>query len=241
MENPSLPSAPPAGPARYGLILLAVALAALGILVSLHVPAFEADSAIHAEGLDDAYISYRYAANLLAGHGLVFNPGERIEGFSNLLWVLAAAGLLTFCPPEGLHLAICLLSTLLAVGGLLVFHQEIRRRSGDFLALVAASLWAFYPFLWIWIGSGLETVAVILVQLLIWRSLSRGQAEPEWKALFVYFSLIVLLRADGFVLVVLAAFHFLLDRQPRRARRRPWRFSPSAFSTTATCGRPPTT
>jgi arabinofuranosyltransferase len=219
MENPSLPSAPPAGPARYGLILLAVALAALGILVSLHLPAFEADSAIHAEGLDDAYISYRYAANLLAGQGLVFNPGERIEGFSNLLWVLAAAGLLTFCPPQSLHLAICLLSTLLAIGSLLVFHGEMRRRSGDFVALVAAGLWAFYPFLWISIGSGLETVAVVLLQLLVWRSLSRGGERPEWKALFAFFSLIVLLRADGFVLVLLAAGHFLANSQPRRALR----------------------
>ena len=33
----------------------------------------------HAVGpqYDDAYTSYRYAANLVAGHGLVFNPGER--------------------------------------------------------------------------------------------------------------------------------------------------------------------
>ncbi|HNS73548.1 MAG TPA: hypothetical protein PKI81_09100, partial [bacterium] len=38
--------------------------------------------------LDDAFISYRYARHLVEGHGLVFNPGERVEGFSNLLWVL---------------------------------------------------------------------------------------------------------------------------------------------------------
>ena len=37
---------------------------------------------------DDAYISFRYAANLAAGHGLVFNPGERVEGYTNLLWTL---------------------------------------------------------------------------------------------------------------------------------------------------------
>ena len=42
---------------------------------------------------DDAFISFRYAENLLAGHGLVYNPGERVEGFSNLLWVLLIAAL----------------------------------------------------------------------------------------------------------------------------------------------------
>jgi len=35
---------------------------------------------------DDAYISYRYVANFLNGHGLVFNIGERIEGFTNFSW-----------------------------------------------------------------------------------------------------------------------------------------------------------
>lgn len=42
---------------------------------------------------DDAFISLRYSENLLLGHGLVWNPGERVEGYSNLLWVLLSAGL----------------------------------------------------------------------------------------------------------------------------------------------------
>lgn len=41
---------------------------------------------------DDSFIGLRYARNLLRGHGLVFNPGERVEGISNLLWVLLLAG-----------------------------------------------------------------------------------------------------------------------------------------------------
>lgn len=48
--------------------------------------------------LDDAFISLQYARNLAEGRGLVFNPGERVEGFSNPLWVfllsaLGAAGM----------------------------------------------------------------------------------------------------------------------------------------------------
>ena len=42
---------------------------------------------------DDAFISFRYARNLLEGHGLVFNPGEYVEGYSNFLWVLELAAL----------------------------------------------------------------------------------------------------------------------------------------------------
>ena len=42
---------------------------------------------------DDAFISFRYARNLLEGHGLVYNPGEYVEGYSNFLWVLELAAL----------------------------------------------------------------------------------------------------------------------------------------------------
>ncbi|RME21481.1 MAG: hypothetical protein D6798_18055, partial [Deltaproteobacteria bacterium] len=41
--------------------------------------------------LDDAYITFRYADNLVAGHGIVFNPGERVEGYTNFLWLLLLA------------------------------------------------------------------------------------------------------------------------------------------------------
>jgi hypothetical protein len=40
---------------------------------------------------DDAFISFRYADNLVRAHGLVFNVGERVEGYTNLAWTLWAA------------------------------------------------------------------------------------------------------------------------------------------------------
>lgn len=42
---------------------------------------------------DDSFISLRFAARLLAGEGLSWTDGEVVEGYSNLLWVLACAGL----------------------------------------------------------------------------------------------------------------------------------------------------
>ena len=51
---------------------------------------------------DDAYIGFRYVRNLVEGHGLVFNPGEYVEGYTNFLWLLELAALwaLTGIPPE---------------------------------------------------------------------------------------------------------------------------------------------
>jgi hypothetical protein len=37
---------------------------------------------------DDAFISYRYVENFIQGNGLVFNSGERVEGYTNFLWII---------------------------------------------------------------------------------------------------------------------------------------------------------
>lgn len=41
---------------------------------------------------DDAFITFRYAKNLAMGNGLVFNPGERVEGYTDFLWGVLLAG-----------------------------------------------------------------------------------------------------------------------------------------------------
>jgi hypothetical protein len=38
--------------------------------------------------LDDAFISFRYVENFVTGHGLVYNIGERVEGYTNFLWIM---------------------------------------------------------------------------------------------------------------------------------------------------------
>lgn len=40
---------------------------------------------------DDAFISFRYARNLASGRGLTWNAGERVEGYTNFIWVLLMA------------------------------------------------------------------------------------------------------------------------------------------------------
>ncbi len=60
---------------------------------------------------DDAFISFRYAENLVRGEGLVFNPGERVAGFTNLLWtILIAFGIRVGFDPIGFSWALGLLS-----------------------------------------------------------------------------------------------------------------------------------
>jgi hypothetical protein len=63
-------------------------------------------------GIDDANIFFTYASNLAEGEGFVYNQGgERVEGFTSLLWTLiCAVAFLVSARPEPLLLGI---STLL--------------------------------------------------------------------------------------------------------------------------------
>ncbi len=63
------------------------AVAALSAILAVFV--FQAVSLNFTQ--DDAYISFRYVKNLIAGHGLVFNPGQRVEGYTNFLWIMIIA------------------------------------------------------------------------------------------------------------------------------------------------------
>ncbi|MFT5284173.1 MAG: hypothetical protein ACI8TQ_000329 [Planctomycetota bacterium] len=41
--------------------------------------------------IDDSFISFRYARNFVADHGLVFNAGDPVEGYTNFLWTIVTS------------------------------------------------------------------------------------------------------------------------------------------------------
>jgi hypothetical protein len=69
--------------------------------------------------VDDAYISLQYAKNWASGQGLVFNPGEKVEGYTNFLWVAVLAPLwpLSGHDPTAMARASTWLAIVLAVIG----------------------------------------------------------------------------------------------------------------------------
>jgi hypothetical protein len=55
---------------------------------------------------DDAYISLRYAENFVAGHGLVYNEGEYVEGYTNFLWTILVSLFMWLTPVEAPLIAV---------------------------------------------------------------------------------------------------------------------------------------
>lgn len=138
-------------------------LAALAVAVL-----FAALVAHHAFMGDDAYICFRYARNLVDGHGLVYNPGwEPVEGYTTFLWVVLLAGAMQLgLAPEGPAQALGIAS---GAGVLALLALFARRRARD--ASEARWAWAAPLALALdrtftgWCTGGLETM---LYALLVW-------------------------------------------------------------------------
>jgi hypothetical protein len=149
-----------------GLALLARAtpLASAGLALLL-CALVAAPQALGGWMLDDAYISFRYARNALLGHGLVFNPGERVEGYTNFLWTALFVPILA--AKLNPALASQVLTLLLALATAALAWLGARRLAGPATATMAlALLAASAPFvLYAARGSGMETALFALLVL----------------------------------------------------------------------------
>lgn len=89
--------------------------------------------------MDDAYIGFRYIANLLAGNGFVFSPGAVVEGVTNAGWLLLLAPLAAFAGPFAAAKIAALLFLLATLGLVLVAARR--------LAFPLAAQWAGFAVL----------------------------------------------------------------------------------------------
>ena len=115
----------------------------------------------HRWASDDSYIDFRVVHNVLAGHGPVFNVGERVEVDTNPLWVLilvVVSGIGRFLPIAWWAVLLGLAATAAGIGLATAAAVRLGRRHSSGLLfpaglLVAASIDAFWDFS----TSGLET------------------------------------------------------------------------------------
>lgn len=84
-------------------------------------------------GIDDANIYFVYARNLANGHGFVYNVGgERVEGFTSLLWTLISALVFKISRyPELILLILSILFVSLGIACALNFLQDTLAENGE--------------------------------------------------------------------------------------------------------------
>lgn len=114
--------------------------------------------------IDDAYITFRYAHNLIAGLGFVYNPGELVLGTTTPLFTLLMAGCALIFRTEN-YPAMALWVNALADGltcallPLLGYLITGRYRAG----LAASALYAIAPFSVTFAIGGMETSVFVLL------------------------------------------------------------------------------
>lgn len=114
--------------------------------------------------IDDSYITYRYARNILAGNGFVFNPGEHVLGTTTPLYTILLAGLgLLSGGTEAPFPQIAIIINAIADGITCLLLLGLGKKLGSHLAgLGAAILWAIHPFSVTYAIGGMETSVYVL-------------------------------------------------------------------------------
>jgi hypothetical protein len=104
---------------------------------------------------DDAFIFYRYAANVAAGRGYVFNAGERVLGTTSPLYTLmlaAAQRLFGWLPGMTLPVLGSLISTASMAVVALLAARFFRRAGRDHAALLAPLVMLAVALFWSGVG-----------------------------------------------------------------------------------------
>ncbi len=180
---------------------------------------FEIEGKTYYVLFDDAMISMRYAYNLAHGNGLVWNPGERVEGITNPLWTVAMA--LIHLLPIGLNttgLYIQIFGASLLTLNLFCVKKLVEHFSGDlFVMLSSVALTAFYAPL---NSFGLLGMEVSLLTLLLTAAvLIAVKSESRFNVrVYVLLAVSTLVRFDMAVpyLVVLAVL-FWTQKENRKS------------------------
>jgi hypothetical protein len=172
--------------------------------------------------IDDAFISFRYSANLADGHGPVWNvDGPRVEGFTNFAWVVwsglgAVLGI-------ALPLFTKVTSLLLGLATLYLLIREGHRRAGLTGVLVGAGAYVVFLPTYFHITAGLETAAfaaVLLRVVVLGLRVLAGERVRTWEPP-VLLLLLGMLRPEG-VLAALPVFALWFWRERGRVSARWW-------------------
>ncbi len=119
---------------------------------------------VRAFTIDDAYISFRYARNLVEGNGLVYNLGQAVEGYTNFSWTMLLAGAMALgIDPHTTAKTVGALSAL----GLLVVVYRMSARLQPLAGMPCVATWllATSPASVCWAVFGLETPLFVLLIL----------------------------------------------------------------------------
>ncbi len=156
---------------------------------------------------DDAMIAMRYARNMAEGHGLVWNNGEYIEGYTNFLWTLWMAIIhLVPVAESKTSLLVALSGALILLANLNIVRKIVSEFTGNPLAILSSmALTAFNYGLIYWTLRGMEVGIITLFlncAILLALQLQKKFARRKFMLLLLILGLMLLTRTDCLILFV---------------------------------------
>ncbi|MDP8238433.1 MAG: hypothetical protein P9X24_05040 [Candidatus Hatepunaea meridiana] len=169
--------------------------------------------------IDDEMISMRYARNFISGLGLVWNPGERVEGYSNFLWTIYMSVVHLFVKASSKTSLIILLTniTLIACTIPVIIRLCHLFKSNSFV--IYGSVLGFVLNINV-MGCCLDGFEAVLLSFLfmlsVYRTIKESQDDQVNLITYLIIGAISLVRADAVVLsALLYALSFLLNKNRR--------------------------
>ena len=164
---------------------------------------------------DDAFISFRYARNLVESHELAWNPGtgERIEGYTNFLWtLLMAAAIAAGVDPVPASKVLGLCFALLTL--LLTYRLAARLLQSRGAALLAVALlgtnYTFSAFATSGLETQMQTFLILAGVSLAFSIAEQGRSSVRRSAAFSVVCAAALLTRLDSAIPVLVLFVYLL-------------------------------
>ena len=168
---------------------------------------------------DDVFITFRYADNVLAGHGPVYNPGEHSEGYTHFLWFVLLTlgrffGVEAETPGRFLGLPFFAASAWLLVD----LSARLFPGRGGWRGVPAAALaWVLLEDAQLYASGGLETPLLVFLLLLGFRFLCQPTEARSLRLAAWAFGTAVLVRPDALlyagVALAFVAWSTRLDRR----------------------------
>ncbi len=171
------------------------------------------------QNVDDAYISYRYGKNLMNGDGLVYNPGEYVEGYTNFLWTIITA---PFTKVNRVDVSIfsSLLGLLFSIANIYLIALISRqfdlnlKRYLKYLILLPPLFMALDDSIAFWAIGGMEFPMYTLFILgIINNYFKLNEGKRHLYLLIFFLMLCTLTRPEGNMIFVITVGHMFLFRK----------------------------
>lgn len=194
------------------MIILLLALSGISLHYIYGYSGVEASC--RAFATDDAYITFRYAQNFWKGNGIYFNKGQRVEGYSNFLYLVLMIPGIILCKGS-MYFYSTLINTIILFWIMYIFYKILLIRLPQDQAFLGPLLIAVSPAIWANVSTGLESILVLAVFVYFFYKIKESEATDKEVSFTAVATVSMLARIDGFLLPLIVSAYLILNKKKK--------------------------